>query len=45
MKIAEGLVQVKVLGARRPLWEIRLFEVPNVHALIALVAYVRKYAP
>jgi hypothetical protein len=42
---AKGLLHVKALGARRSLWKIRLLEVPNVHVLIALAAYLRKYAP
>jgi hypothetical protein len=42
---AKGLLHVKALGGRRPVWKIRLLEVANVHVLIALAAYVRKYEP
>jgi len=44
IETAKGLLHVKALDVRRPQWRIRLLEVPNVHVLIALAEYVRKFA-
>jgi hypothetical protein len=45
VETAKGHVHVKALGGGRPVWKIRLLEVPNVHVLIALAEYVHGYAP
>lgn len=45
VETAKGLLHIKALGSGRSLCKIPLLEVPNVHVLIALAAYVRRYAP
>jgi len=45
VEVANGMLTVKAGGAWLSFCKVPLQKLPNVHVLIALVEYVRKYAP